>query len=39
MQNLLSETAVNLPGPATLGGTEEGSWCNTEDLMLERYFR
>ena len=38
MQNLLSETAVNLPGPATLGGTEDGSWCNTEDFNVGKIF-
>ena len=37
-QNLLSETAVSLPGPATLGGTEVGSWSSTEDFNVGKLF-
>ena len=37
-QNLLSEPAVSLPGPATLGGTEVDSWSSTEDFNVGKLF-
>ena len=37
-QNLLSEPTVSLPGPATLGGTEVGSWSSTEDFNVGKLF-
>ena len=37
-QNLLSETAVSLLGPATLGGTEVGSWRSTKDFNFGKIY-
>ena len=37
-QNLLSEKALSLPGPVTLGGTKVDSQCRTEDFNFGKIY-